>query len=193
MGFYCDCQSTFFMVSPRGLIFYMEPSDYYDTPINNVLHFIQCEGLIKFQSKGEAQYIIECRSARAGLLWLNSYAFIYSFIWQARIALHVGPVTHLRSKLNGFRYFRIIQFSVVWIWWLSLLALFTIIIVYKSSHIELLLNKVCLRISMKNLSLISDWSLLFKFKVKVKVTLRLKVSKSVSLCVEPHVGLMTRY
>jgi hypothetical protein len=30
-------------------------------------------------------------------------------------------------------------------------------------------------------------------KVKVKVTLRLTVSQSVSLDVEPHVGLMTRY
>jgi hypothetical protein len=30
-------------------------------------------------------------------------------------------------------------------------------------------------------------------KVKVKVTLRLTVSQSVSLCVEPHQGLMTRY
>jgi hypothetical protein len=32
-----------------------------------------------------------------------------------------------------------------------------------------------------------------KVKVKVKVTLRLTVSQSVSLGVEPHVGLMTRY
>jgi hypothetical protein len=30
-------------------------------------------------------------------------------------------------------------------------------------------------------------------KVKVKVTLRLTVSQSVSLGVEPHLGLMTRY
>jgi hypothetical protein len=30
-------------------------------------------------------------------------------------------------------------------------------------------------------------------KVKVKVTLRLTVSQSVSLIVEPHLGLMTRY
>jgi hypothetical protein len=27
--------------------FFMEPSDYYDTPINNVLHFIQSVGLIR--------------------------------------------------------------------------------------------------------------------------------------------------
>jgi hypothetical protein len=32
-----------------------------------------------------------------------------------------------------------------------------------------------------------------KVKVKVKVTLRLTVSQSVSLGVEPHLGLMTRY
>jgi hypothetical protein len=31
------------------------------------------------------------------------------------------------------------------------------------------------------------------FKVKVNVTLQLMVSQSVSLCVEPHLGLMTRY
>jgi hypothetical protein len=32
-----------------------------------------------------------------------------------------------------------------------------------------------------------------KVKVKVKVTLRLTVGQSVSLGVEPHLGLMTRY
>jgi hypothetical protein len=32
-----------------------------------------------------------------------------------------------------------------------------------------------------------------KFKFKVKVILRLTVSQSVSFCVEPHLGLMTRY
>jgi hypothetical protein len=35
--------------------------------------------------------------------------------------------------------------------------------------------------------------LLLKVKVKVKVTLRLTVSQSVSLGVEPHLGLMTGY
>jgi hypothetical protein len=35
--------------------------------------------------------------------------------------------------------------------------------------------------------------ILVLFKVKVKVTLRLTVSQSVSLGVEPHLGLMTRY
>jgi hypothetical protein len=45
----------------------------------------------------------------------------------------------------------------------------------------------------------SDFSLfwselrLTSFKVKVKVTLRLTVSQSVTLGVEPHLGLMTRY
>jgi hypothetical protein len=34
---------------------------------------------------------------------------------------------------------------------------------------------------------------LLNFKVKVKVTLRLAVSQSVSLGVEPHLGIMTRY
>jgi hypothetical protein len=32
-----------------------------------------------------------------------------------------------------------------------------------------------------------------KVKFKFKVTLQLTVSQSVSLCVEPHLGLMTRY
>jgi hypothetical protein len=34
---------------------FVEPSDYYDAPINKVLHFIQDIGLIKGYSKGEAQ------------------------------------------------------------------------------------------------------------------------------------------
>jgi hypothetical protein len=34
---------------------FMEPSDYYDAPIDKVLHFIRSVGLIKGQSKGDAQ------------------------------------------------------------------------------------------------------------------------------------------
>jgi hypothetical protein len=33
----------------------MEPSDYYDDPIDKVLHFIRGVGLIKGSLKGEAQ------------------------------------------------------------------------------------------------------------------------------------------
>jgi hypothetical protein len=38
-----------------------------------------------------------------------------------------------------------------------------------------------------------DYDRLSGVKVKVKVTLRLTVGQSVSLGVEPHLGLMTRY
>jgi hypothetical protein len=34
---------------------FMEPSDYYDAPINKVLHFIRSVGLIECQLKGEAK------------------------------------------------------------------------------------------------------------------------------------------
>jgi hypothetical protein len=47
----------------------MEPSDYYDVPINKVLHFIQSVELIKGLSKREAQWIIEGHGARVRLLW----------------------------------------------------------------------------------------------------------------------------
>jgi hypothetical protein len=42
----------------------MEPSDYYDAPINKVLHFIRRTG-IRLNKKGEAQQIIEGHSAKA--------------------------------------------------------------------------------------------------------------------------------
>jgi hypothetical protein len=45
----------------------MEPSNYYDAPINKVVHFIQSVGLIKNESKGDAQYITEGHSTRAKL------------------------------------------------------------------------------------------------------------------------------
>jgi hypothetical protein len=56
-------------------------------------------------------------------------------------------------------------------------------------------NSVVLRCTLLysfNSDLNYDW-LHSQVKVKVKVTLRLTVSQSVSLGVEPHVGLMTRY
>jgi hypothetical protein len=43
----------------------MKPSDYYDAPIDKVLHFIRGVGLIRGYSKGEAQYIFKSRGARA--------------------------------------------------------------------------------------------------------------------------------
>jgi hypothetical protein len=55
----------------------MEPFDYYDAPINKVLHFIRSVGLIKDQSKGEAHWIIEGCSAMTRLLWPTPYAFIH--------------------------------------------------------------------------------------------------------------------
>jgi hypothetical protein len=46
--------------------------------MNKVLHFIQSVGLIKSESKGKAQLIIEGRGARAGLLWPTPHSFIHS-------------------------------------------------------------------------------------------------------------------
>jgi hypothetical protein len=40
---------------PRRRVATVEPSDYYDAPIDKVLHFIRGVGLIKGSSKGEAQ------------------------------------------------------------------------------------------------------------------------------------------
>jgi hypothetical protein len=57
----------------------MEPSDYYDTPIKKVVHFIRSVGLIKDESKWEEQQITEGHGARAGLSWPTFYAFIHSF------------------------------------------------------------------------------------------------------------------
>jgi hypothetical protein len=79
LGFVCDCGAiAYFRYCHLGQCF-TEPSDYYDAPINKVLHFIQSVGLIKSSSKGEAQYIIEGRSARAGFIVAHPYSFIHSF------------------------------------------------------------------------------------------------------------------
>jgi hypothetical protein len=51
----CNCEAIAYLRFRYLGQFFMEPSDYYDAPINKVLHFIQSVGLIKGQSKGEAQ------------------------------------------------------------------------------------------------------------------------------------------
>jgi hypothetical protein len=53
----CDCDAIAYLRFCHLDQFFMEPSDCYDTPINNVLHSIRGVGLIK---------IIEGRGARAG-------------------------------------------------------------------------------------------------------------------------------
>jgi hypothetical protein len=47
----CDCEATAYLRFRHLGQFYMEPSEYYDAPINNVLHFIRGVGLIKGSSK----------------------------------------------------------------------------------------------------------------------------------------------
>jgi hypothetical protein len=70
---------------------------------------------------------------------------------------------------------------------------------FTSSQAELLYSPVLL-VSLRLLRLTTDFNAAafhskteLLVKVKVKVTLRLTVSQSVSLGVEPHLGLMTRY
>jgi hypothetical protein len=43
----CDCESIAYLRFRHLGQFFMEPSDYYDAPINKVLHFIRSVGLIK--------------------------------------------------------------------------------------------------------------------------------------------------
>jgi hypothetical protein len=43
----CDCEGIANLRFRRLGQFFMEPSDYYDAPINRVLHFIRSVGLIK--------------------------------------------------------------------------------------------------------------------------------------------------
>jgi hypothetical protein len=50
----CDCEAISHLRFRHLGQFFMEPNDYYDVPLNKVLHFIRCrfnKGLIK----GEAQ------------------------------------------------------------------------------------------------------------------------------------------
>jgi hypothetical protein len=51
----CDCEAVAHIRVRHLGQFFMEPSDYYDAPINKVLHFIRGVGLIKGQLKAEAQ------------------------------------------------------------------------------------------------------------------------------------------
>jgi hypothetical protein len=79
------------------------------------------------------------------------------------------------------------------IWWLDLLAFFTITANYSSSHTELLLNDVCLTNLPEDPLIavwISDWSLItrIQIKVKVKVMLRLRVSRPVCLGIKHPSG-----
>jgi hypothetical protein len=43
----CDCEATGNLRFRHLGQFFMKPSDYYDAPINRVLHFIRSVGLIK--------------------------------------------------------------------------------------------------------------------------------------------------
>jgi hypothetical protein len=43
----CDCEAITYLRFRHLGQFFMEPSDYYDAPINKVLHFIRGVGLIK--------------------------------------------------------------------------------------------------------------------------------------------------
>jgi hypothetical protein len=43
----CDCDAIAHLRFRHLSQFFMEPSDYYDTPINKVLHFIRSVGLIR--------------------------------------------------------------------------------------------------------------------------------------------------
>jgi hypothetical protein len=56
----CDCEAVIHIRFRHLGQFFFEPSDYYDAPIDKVLHFIRGVGL-----KGEAQLIFKGRGARA--------------------------------------------------------------------------------------------------------------------------------
>jgi hypothetical protein len=51
----CDCEAVAHVTFCHLGQFFMEPSDYHDTPIYNVLHFFRGVGLIMGKLKGEAQ------------------------------------------------------------------------------------------------------------------------------------------
>jgi hypothetical protein len=51
----CDCDAMAYLRFHHLGQFFMEPSDYYDAPINKVLHFIRSVKLIKCYSKGESK------------------------------------------------------------------------------------------------------------------------------------------
>jgi hypothetical protein len=57
----------------------MEPSDYYVAPIDKILHFIRGVGSIKGSLKGEAQWIIKGRGARASFM-AHPYIYIHTYI-----------------------------------------------------------------------------------------------------------------
>jgi hypothetical protein len=51
----CDCEATAYLRFRRLGQFIMEPNDYYDAPINKILHFIRGIRSIQSESKGAAQ------------------------------------------------------------------------------------------------------------------------------------------
>jgi hypothetical protein len=86
----CDCEAIAYLRFRYLDQFFVEPSDYYDALINKVLYFIGSVGLIKDYSKGEGQYIIEGRGARAGFHG-TPYTYIHTYI---------HPI-YLSSALDG--------------------------------------------------------------------------------------------
>jgi hypothetical protein len=51
----CDCEAIAHLRFRHLHQLFMKPSDYYDAPINKVLHFIRNVELVKGQSNGEAE------------------------------------------------------------------------------------------------------------------------------------------
>jgi hypothetical protein len=49
----CDCEAIAYLRFRHLGQFFMEAIDYYDVPINRVLHFIRSVGLIKVNQKGK--------------------------------------------------------------------------------------------------------------------------------------------
>jgi hypothetical protein len=75
----CDCEAkTYLRFRHLGQSF-LEPSYYYDAPINTSSTFNSKCRINKSLIKGEAQYIINGRGARAGL-WPTPHSSIHSFI-----------------------------------------------------------------------------------------------------------------
>jgi hypothetical protein len=74
-------------------------SDLFVTVLLSPIFHSKCE-IDEGSMKGGAQYIIEGRSARAGLLWLTTYVFTHSTVW------FLTQWTCKRVYLHCFRMFR---------------------------------------------------------------------------------------
>jgi hypothetical protein len=93
----CDCEAIVYLTFHHLGQFFMEPSDYYDAPINKVLHFIRGVGLI---NKGKHNRSLKVALQGPDLWPIPHASYIHTYIQGLSWCFSFLPDTCLPRILN---------------------------------------------------------------------------------------------